>query len=128
MQEREQARGGAGGELVGVVAGGNVQPVEVGNDRTRQVDSNRMEGGRSFHIDSGEAEDHMWQAGRVVGCDNGVKEVAAVVQCAHTDNCHDGRTECGRRVVGSGKLGWPAAVAEVAGSELGESFQEEMVV
>lgn len=67
---------------------------------------------------------------RVVGCDNGVKEVvAAAVQYAHTSNCRGDHTECDRRVVGSEKWnsGRPVAVAEAAGSEPGESFQEEMV-
>jgi hypothetical protein len=89
------------------VAEGNVQVVEeAGNDRIHRVDSSRMEGDHRFHIDSVEAEDHMWQVDQAVGCDNGVKEVvAAVVQCAHRSNCHDGHTGCDQRMAGSGKWG-----------------------
>jgi hypothetical protein len=76
-------------------------------DRIHQVDSSRMEGGHSFHTGSEEVEVRTWQADQVVGCDNGVKGVGAVVaaQCARTNNYHDGRTECDQRVVGSGKSG-----------------------
>jgi hypothetical protein len=105
VREREQAQGDAGGELVGVVVGGNVQ-AGAGNDRIHRVDSSRVEGDHSFHIDSGEVADHMWRADRVVGCDSGVKEVeAAEVQCVHTNNYHDDHIECDRRVAGSGKSG-----------------------
>lgn len=99
-REQELARGDVDGELVGVVAEGNVQ--EAGNDRIRRVDSSQMEGDRSFRIDSGGVEGHMWQEDRVVGDDNGVREAAAV-QSVHTNNYHGGHTEGDRRVAG---LGW----------------------
>lgn len=127
VQKREQARRDADGELVGVVAEGSVQVVEeVGNGRTHRVDSNRMEGDHSFHIDSEGVEGHTWQAGRVVGCDNGAK-VAGVVHYVHTNNCRDDRTGCDQRVVGPGKLGSPVVAAEVAGSELEGLFREGVV-
>lgn len=99
-----QARGGAGDELVGVVAEDNVDAVEeAGNDRIRRVDSSQMEGDHNFHIDSGEVDDHTQQADQAVGCDNDVKDVeVAVAQRVHTNSCHDDRTERGRGAVGWG--------------------------
>ena len=103
---RARTRGDVDDEPVGVVAEGNVQAVEeAGNGRIHRVDSSRMEGDRSFRIGSGEVADRMRQADRVAGCDSGVKEVAAAVQCAHTNNCHGDRTGFGRGAVGLGRSG-----------------------
>lgn len=106
VQVQVQARRDVGDELVGAVVEGNVQAVEVGSDHIRQIDSSQMEGVHSFHMDSGEVGVRTWQVDQIVGCDNGVKGVAAAAaQCARTNNYHDGRTEYGQGVVVSGKLG-----------------------
>lgn len=105
-QEQGQEQGGVDDEAVGVVVEGNVQAEEVGNDRTHQVGSSRMEGDHSFRIDSGEEEVRMWQADQVVECDSGVKGVAAAVaRWARTNNCHDGHTVYDRMVVALEKPG-----------------------
>ena len=55
---RGRGQGGAGDGWVD--AEDNVQgEAEVGNDRTRQVGSNRLEGDHMFHIGSGEVGVHM---------------------------------------------------------------------
>ena len=96
------AQGDADGESVCVVVGGNVQVVEAGNDRIRWVGSSQVAGDHNFHTGSEEVEVRTWQAGRAVGCDNGVKgEVAAAAQCAHTSNCYDGRIVSDRVAVES---------------------------
>ena len=117
VRGREQAQEDAGDGSVGVVEGNAV--AEADNDHIHQVDSNQREVEHSFRIGSGEVEVHTPQVERVVGCYNGVQGVVvAAARCAHTNNSRDGRTECDREVVGSGKSGLPVAVAEVADSGL----------
>ena len=107
VQEQTQVRGGVDDELVGVAEEGNVQAVEVGSDHIHWVDSSRMEGGHSFHMDSEKVEVRTWPVGLAVGCDSGVKGVGAagVARCVRTNNYHDDRIECDRRVVASEKSG-----------------------